>query len=67
MDDDDILLPAEAAALFRVKTGTLARWAATGKLPSDCWFKTLGCATGRGHRRYRRRQLLEFRESCSDG
>lgn len=62
----EILMPAEAAVLFRVDRRTLARWVASGKLPGDCWFRTLGI-TSTGHLRYRRRELLEFRESLADG
>jgi excisionase family DNA binding protein len=42
----DLLMPAEVAALFHVSAKTVARWAATGKLPSQ---RTLG-----GHRRFLR-------------
>ena len=67
MDDGEVLMPAEAAVLVRVKPRTLARWALTGRLPRECWFKTLGTATSNGHFRYRRRQLLAFRESRGHG
>jgi len=42
---DDLLTPAEVAALFRVDPKTVTRWAKAGKLTS---IRTLG-----GHRRYR--------------
>lgn len=42
--EDELLTPAEAAAIFRVDPKTVARWAETGKLSS---IRTLG-----GHRRY---------------
>jgi excisionase family DNA binding protein len=51
---DELLTPAEVAALFRVDPKTVTRWAKAGKLSS---IRTLG-----GHRRYRAaevRQLLE--------
>lgn len=36
------LTSAEAAALFRVDKKTLTRWAESGKMPADSWFKTPG-------------------------
>ncbi len=51
---DELLTPAEVAALFRVDPKTVTRWAKAGKLTS---IRTLG-----GHRRYRAvevRSLLE--------
>jgi len=51
---DELLTPAEVAALFRVDPKTVTRWAKAGKLTS---IRTLG-----GHRRYRAlevRALLE--------
>ncbi|WP_040157772.1 BldC family transcriptional regulator [Mobilicoccus massiliensis] len=42
---DDLMTPAEVAALFRVDPKTVTRWAVAGKLHS---LRTLG-----GHRRYR--------------
>ena len=46
MDDDELLTPAEVAAMFRVNPKTVTRWARAGKLPA---LRTIG-----GHRRYRR-------------
>lgn len=46
---EDLLLPAEVAAMLRVDPRTVTRWAKKGKLPS---IRTLG-----GHRRYRRSDL----------
>jgi excisionase family DNA binding protein len=43
--DDDLLTPAEVAALWGVDVKTVTRWAQAGKLSS---VRTLG-----GHRRYR--------------
>ena len=43
--DDQLMTPAEVAALFRVDPKTVTRWAVAGKLHS---LRTLG-----GHRRYR--------------
>ena len=42
--EEDLLTPAEVAAIFRVDPKTVARWAETGKVSS---IRTLG-----GHRRY---------------
>mgnify|MGYP003815186879 CR=1 FL=1 len=42
---EELLTPAEVAALFRVDPKTVTRWAVAGKLTS---LRTLG-----GHRRYR--------------
>ena len=44
-ETDELLTPAEVAALFRVDPKTVTRWAKAGKLTS---IRTLG-----GHRRYR--------------
>jgi excisionase family DNA binding protein len=57
---DDLLTPAEVAALFRVDAKTVTHWARNGKLSS---VRTLG-----GHRRYRAdevRKLLEDSEQAS--
>jgi excisionase family DNA binding protein len=43
--DDELLTPAEVAALFRVDPKTVTRWARAGKISA---IRTLG-----GHRRYR--------------
>lgn len=50
----EILTCGEVAALFRVDTKTVARWAARGLLPS---FKTPG-----GHRRFRADDIRVFFE-----
>lgn len=52
--EDRMLTPGEVASVFRVDVKTVARWAATGRLPS---VRTPG-----GHRRFREsmvRSLLE--------
>ena len=59
-EPEDLLTPAEVAALFRVDPKTVNRWAKTGKLTS---LRTLG-----GHRRYREsevRNLLGREEPTS--
>ena len=40
--------PKETAAILRVHTGTLDRWARTGRIPASAIVRTLG-----GQRRYR--------------
>lgn len=45
-DPNDLLTPAEVAAIFRVDPKTVTRWAASGRLTS---IRTPG-----GHRRFRR-------------
>lgn len=49
VEGDDLLTPAEVAALFRVDPKTVTRWARAGKLTS---LRTLG-----GHRRYRESEV----------
>jgi excisionase family DNA binding protein len=47
--NENLLTPAEVAALFHVNTKTVGRWAKAGKISS---IKTLG-----GHRRYRASEI----------
>jgi excisionase family DNA binding protein len=49
---DDLLTPAEVAALFRVDAKTVTHWARIGKLSS---VRTLG-----GHRRYRANEVRKL-------
>ncbi len=51
--DDDMMMPADVAALFDVTPKTVTRWARSGKLVA---VKTLG-----GHRRYRRSEVERAR------
>lgn len=51
-DGENLLTPAEVAALFRVDPKTVTRWAKAGKLSS---IRTLG-----GHRRYRETEVREL-------
>ena len=46
---DDLLTPAEVAALFRVNPKTVTRWARAGKITT---IRTLG-----GHRRFRASEI----------
>ncbi|GAB4064252.1 developmental transcriptional regulator BldC [Angustibacter speluncae] len=48
-ETENLLTPAEVAALFRVDPKTVTRWAKAGKLSS---IRTLG-----GHRRYRETEV----------
>ena len=52
---DELLTPAEVAAMFRVDPKTVTRWAKAGKL--TC-VKTLG-----GHRRYLAEEVRSILES----
>ena len=48
-DEGDLLTPAEVAAIFRVDSKTVTRWAAAGRMTS---IRTPG-----GHRRFRRSEV----------
>ncbi len=50
--NDELLTPAEVAALFRVDPQTVTRWVATGKLST---IRTLG-----GHRRFHAREIRKL-------
>jgi excisionase family DNA binding protein len=50
--NDELLTPAEVAALFRVEPKTVTRWAEAGKLST---IRTLG-----GHRRFRAREIRKL-------
>lgn len=52
MAENELLTPAEAAALFRVDPKTVTRWAQAGKLSA---VRTLG-----GHRRFRASEIHRF-------
>lgn len=56
-DPEQLLTPAEVAALFRVDPKTVTRWAKAGKLTS---LRTLG-----GHRRYRAAEVYALLEANS--
>ena len=53
--DDELLTPREVAALLGVRTTTIGRWARIGDLAPA--IRTPG-----GHRRYRRPDVLAFRD-----
>ena len=54
---ENLLTPAEVAALFRVDPKTVTRWAKAGKLTP---IKTLG-----GHRRYKESEVRSLLKSIS--
>jgi excisionase family DNA binding protein len=54
---ENLLTPAEVAALFRVDPKTVTRWAKAGKLTS---IRTLG-----GHRRYKESEVKALLKSIS--
>ena len=56
-DQENLLTPAEVAALFRVDPKTVTRWAKAGKLTS---IRTLG-----GHRRYKESEVKALLKSIS--
>ncbi|WP_160050030.1 helix-turn-helix domain-containing protein [Nocardiopsis sp. FR4] len=56
-DREGPLLPCEVAALFRVDTKTVVRWANKQKIPS---FKTPG-----GHRRFPRKEVYKLLTEAS--
>lgn len=58
MQGESLLTPKEVAALFRVDTKTVTRWAKSGKLSS---IRTLG-----GHRRYRESEVMALMESSEE-
>lgn len=51
-EHEDLLTPAEVAAMFRVDPKTVTRWAIAGRLSS---IRTPG-----GHRRYRESEIRAF-------
>ena len=57
-ETDELLTPAEVAALFRVDPKTVTRWAKAGKLTS---IRTLG-----GHRRYRASEVRQHLEGIPE-
>lgn len=51
-EPEELLTPAEVAAMFRVNPKTVTRWARSGKLTA---IRTLG-----GHRRFRASEVRKF-------
>lgn len=62
MEYEELLTPAEVAAMFRVNAKTVTRWARSGRLS---YVTTLG-----GHRRYKASEIERIRsenETEADG
>lgn len=57
--DEQLLTPSEVAAMFRVDTRTVTRWAKAGKLP---YIRTIG-----GHRRFHRHAIDAHLQTHSSG
>lgn len=57
--DDQLLHPAEVAAIFRVNPKTVTRWARDGRLPAT---RTLG-----GHRRFRVADVRHVLDEMANG
>jgi excisionase family DNA binding protein len=58
MAENELLTPAEVAALFRVDPKTVTRWAQAGKISA---VRTLG-----GHRRFRASEIHRFLEEIQE-
>lgn len=56
---NNLLTPAEVAALFRVDPKTVTRWAKKGRLTS---IRTLG-----GHRRYKESEVRSLLKGSTEG
>jgi excisionase family DNA binding protein len=58
MADNELLTPAEVAAMFRVNPKTVTRWARAGRISA---VRTLG-----GHRRFHAVEIRRFLEEIQD-
>lgn len=58
-DTEQLLTPAEVAAMFRVNPKTVTRWARAGKISA---IRTLG-----GHRRFRASEIRMFLAQVEQG
>jgi excisionase family DNA binding protein len=58
MAENELLTPAEVAAMFRVNPKTVTRWARAGKISA---VRTLG-----GHRRFRADEIRRFLAEVQD-
>lgn len=58
-DTEQLLTPAEVAAMFRVNPKTVTRWARAGKISA---IRTLG-----GHRRFRASEIRAFLAQVEQG
>jgi excisionase family DNA binding protein len=57
-NENELLTPAEVAAMFRVNPKTVTRWARAGRISA---VRTLG-----GHRRFRASEIRRFLEEIQD-
>ncbi len=57
-EHEELLTPAEVAAMFGVNPKTVTRWARSGKVSA---IRTPG-----GHRRFRAREIRELRERTEE-
>ncbi len=57
-DPDELLTPAEVAAMFRVNPKTVTRWHRSGKISA---IRTLG-----GHRRFRADEIRRLLEASDE-
>jgi excisionase family DNA binding protein len=57
-EPEQLLTPAEVAAMFRVNPKTVTRWARAGKISA---IRTLG-----GHRRFRASEIRSFLEQVDE-
>ena len=57
-DNNELLTPAEVAAMFRVNPKTVTRWARAGRISA---VRTLG-----GHRRFHAAEIRRFLEEIQD-
>jgi excisionase family DNA binding protein len=57
-DREELLTPAEVAAMFRVNPKTVTRWARTGKISA---IRTLG-----GHRRFKASEVRRFLSEAAE-
>ena len=58
MAENELLTPAEVAAMFRVNPKTVTRWARAGKISA---IRTLG-----GHRRFKASEIRKFLEQVDE-
>ena len=57
-EPDELLTPAEVAAMFRVNPKTVTRWARAGKISA---IRTLG-----GHRRFKASEIRKYLEQVDE-
>lgn len=57
--NEELLTPAEVAAMFRVNPKTVTRWARSGKISA---IRTLG-----GHRRFKASEIHKYLDQVEEG